>query len=44
VSVENVTDKKYQINIAGSGTAASPIVVSQGLPRTVRVGVEAYRF
>jgi len=44
VSVENVTDKKYQINIAGLGTAASPIVVSQGLPRTVRVGVEAYRF
>jgi outer membrane receptor protein involved in Fe transport len=44
VSVENVTDKTYQINLSGAGTAASPIVVSQGLPRTVRVGVEAYRF
>jgi outer membrane receptor protein involved in Fe transport len=44
VSVENITDKKYQINIAGAGTTANPIIVSQGLPRTVRVGVEAYRF
>lgn len=44
VSVENLTDKKYQINLSGAGTAANPIVVSQGLPRTVRVGVEAYRF
>jgi outer membrane receptor protein involved in Fe transport len=44
VSVENITDKKYQINVAGAGTTANPIIVSQGLPRTVRVGVEAYRF
>ena len=26
------------------GTTASPFIVSQGLPRTYRVGVEAYRF
>jgi outer membrane receptor protein involved in Fe transport len=44
VSVENVGDKMYQVNLAGSGTAASPLIVSRGLPRTVRVGVEAYRF
>ena len=44
VSLENVTDQKYQINIAGLGTAANPTIVSQGLPRTIRVGVEAFRF
>jgi outer membrane receptor protein involved in Fe transport len=44
VSVENIGDVKYQVNLAGAGTAASPFVVTQGLPRTVRVGVEAYRF
>jgi outer membrane receptor protein involved in Fe transport len=44
VSVENLGNTEYQINIAGAGTAASPIVVSQGLPRTVRIGVEAFRF
>ena len=36
--------RTYQVNLAGSGTAASPLIVSRGLPRTVRVGVEAYRF
>jgi len=41
VSVENIGDTKYQINIAGTGAAA---IVSYGVPRTVRVGVEAYRF
>jgi outer membrane receptor protein involved in Fe transport len=44
VSIENLTDANYQVNIAGAGTAASPLIVSRGLPRTVRVGVEAYRF
>jgi len=44
VSVENIGDKVYQVNVSGSGTAASPLIVTQGLPRTVRVGLEAYRF
>ena len=44
VSVENITDKQYQVNLAGAGTTASPLIVSRGLPRTVRVGVEAFRF
>jgi len=44
LSVENIGDVKYQVNLAGAGTTASPFVVTQGLPRTVRVGVEAYRF
>lgn len=44
VSVENITDANYQVNISGANTAASPLIVSRGLPRTVRVGVEAYRF
>ena len=44
ITVENLTDTRYQINIAGLGTAANPTIVSQGLPRTLRVGVEAYRF
>jgi outer membrane receptor protein involved in Fe transport len=37
VSVENVGDKAYQVNLTGT-------IVSLGLPRTVRVGLEAYRF
>ena len=44
VSVENIGDVRYQVNIAGAGTATNPFIVSQGLPRTIRVGVEAYRF
>jgi outer membrane receptor protein involved in Fe transport len=44
VSIENVGDTKYQINIAGAGTTANPTIISQGLPRTVRVGVEAFRY
>jgi len=44
LSVENIGDVKYQVNLSGAGTTASPFVVSQGLPRTVRIGVEAYRF
>lgn len=37
VSLENVTDTEYQVNLSGT-------IVSLGMPRTVRVGVEAYRF
>ena len=44
LSVENIGDVKYQINLSGAGTTASPFVVTQGMPRTVRLGVEAYRF
>ena len=44
LAVENIGDVKYQVNIAGAGTAANPFIVSQGLPRTVRLGLEAYRF
>ena len=44
VSVENIGDVQYQVNIAGSGTTASPFVYSIGLPRTVRAGIEAFRW
>jgi len=40
VSVENLTDKQYQINLSGAGSAA---LISYGLPRTVRVGVTVER-
>jgi len=41
VSVENLTDKQYQISLSAAGAAG---IASFGMPRTVRVGVEAYRF
>jgi outer membrane receptor protein involved in Fe transport len=41
VSVENIGDTKYQINLAGTGTNT---LLSYGLPRTVRVGLQAYRY
>jgi outer membrane receptor protein involved in Fe transport len=41
VSVENIGDTKYEINIAGAGANA---LLSYGLPRTVRVGLQAYRY
>jgi iron complex outermembrane receptor protein len=44
VSVENLTNKQYMINIGGAATVANPTVVTLGLPRTFRVGVEAGRF
>jgi outer membrane receptor protein involved in Fe transport len=44
VSVENLSNKQYMINIGGAATAANPTVVTQGLPRTFRVGVEAAKF
>jgi outer membrane receptor protein involved in Fe transport len=44
VSVENVGNVSYQINKAGQGTPTNPYILSLGLPRTIRVGVEAFRF
>jgi outer membrane receptor protein involved in Fe transport len=44
VSLENIGDVKYQINISGAGTAANPFVISQGMPRTLRVGMEIRKF
>ncbi|MDQ6716958.1 MAG: TonB-dependent receptor [Gemmatimonadota bacterium] len=44
VSVENISDVRYEINISGAGTAANPFVISNGLPRTIRAGLEAFRF
>ena len=41
LSVENVGDTQYQVNVAGTGAAA---LYSYGLPRTFRVGLEAYRY
>lgn len=40
IAVENITDAHYAANI----TAGPPRIVFRGLPRTVRAGVEAYRF
>jgi iron complex outermembrane receptor protein len=44
VSIENITDANYQVNISGAGTAANPTIVSRGLPRTIRAGVEAFGY
>lgn len=44
LSLENIGNVVYQVNVAGTGTVANPTVVTDGLPRTIRVGVEAYRF
>ncbi len=41
LSVENIGDTRYQINVAGSGANA---IYSFGLPRTVRFGLQATRF
>jgi iron complex outermembrane receptor protein len=41
VSVENITNKQYQVNLSAAGPAG---IASFGMPRTVRVGLEAYRF
>jgi outer membrane receptor protein involved in Fe transport len=41
LSVENIGDVNYMVNISGTGAAA---IITNGLPRTVRVGVEASRF
>ena len=42
--VDNIGDKVYQVNLSGQNTPASPLIVTKGMPRTIRVGVEAYRF
>ena len=44
VSVDNLFNANYQVNLAGTGTTANPLITSRGMPRTVRVGVEAFRF
>ncbi len=44
VSVENIGDEVYEVNKAGAGSAANPYIISVGLPRTFRVGIEAFRF
>lgn len=44
VSAENIGNVAYQVNIAGTGTSSNPFVYSIGLPRTIRVGVEAFRW
>jgi outer membrane receptor protein involved in Fe transport len=43
VSLENIGNKQYQISLS-LPTSTSPRLEQRGLPRTVRVGVEAYRF
>ncbi|MEP6617785.1 MAG: TonB-dependent receptor [bacterium] len=40
-AVENIGDVKYQINLAGTGAAQ---LISYGMPRTLRLGVEAFRY
>jgi outer membrane receptor protein involved in Fe transport len=44
LSVENIENVRYEINVAGAGTSSNPFVISNGMPRTVRAGLEAYRF
>jgi outer membrane receptor protein involved in Fe transport len=43
VSVENLANANYQISLS-LASATAPRLEQRGLPRTVRVGVEAYRF
>jgi iron complex outermembrane receptor protein len=40
VSVENITDEVYEVNVSGTGAAA---LYSFGMPRTVRVGLTLTR-
>ena len=44
VSIENIGDEAYEVNKGGAGSTANPYVISVGLPRTFRVGIEAFRF
>jgi len=41
VSLENIGNTNYQINLAGAGAAT---LISYGMPRTVRLGLEAFRY
>ena len=43
VSVDNLFDANYQVNLV-LATTTTPRMATVGMPRTVRVGVEAYRF
>jgi iron complex outermembrane receptor protein len=40
LSMENVTNEQYQVNIAGTGASE---LISYGLPRTFRLGIEIFR-
>jgi outer membrane receptor protein involved in Fe transport len=42
VWIDNIGDVKYQVNIANA-TASTPRMVTLGMPRTIRVGLEAFR-
>jgi iron complex outermembrane recepter protein len=44
ISVENLGNTLYQVNVAGTGAATNPFIYSVGLPRTVRIGVDASKF
>ena len=41
VSGENIGDTKYQVNLSGTGANT---LISYGMPRTVRIGLQAYRY
>lgn len=41
VGVENLGDKQYQVNLSGTGAAT---LISYGMPRTLRIGLEATRY
>jgi outer membrane receptor protein involved in Fe transport len=41
ISLENIGDTRYQINLAGSGANT---LLSYGLPRTIRAGLQAFRY
>jgi hypothetical protein len=39
-----VSSRVSPVNLSGAGTTAGPLVVSRGMPWTLRAGVAAYRF
>jgi outer membrane receptor protein involved in Fe transport len=41
LSMENIGNTAYQVNVSGTGASA---LYSYGMPRTLRVGLEAYRY
>jgi outer membrane receptor protein involved in Fe transport len=41
VALENIGDKQYQINLSGTGAST---LISYGMPRTLRIGMEAFRY
>ena len=44
LSIENIGDVLYEVNKGGAGSTANPYIISVGLPRTFRAGIEAFRF